>query len=292
MAIPESQLATWSHQGAVITASTTANSIKSALELYRQWPRGISYDVYLQGSYKNDTNIRGDSDVDVIAQLHTPFMSNLTEDQKRSLNHIAADYRWQNFRDDVLTALRLYYGPESVFEGNKSIKVLGNTGRVPADVIPSITYRKYTRVVEDSYIEVMCFWTTRERIMVINYPKLHYSNGVSKMRATSSNYKSVVRIFKNIRSYLTDQNLIQREAAPSYFIECLIYNVEDANFIGDTWQTILLSVLNWFHVQENWSGFICQNGQQNLFGDSIIQWSESQAKTFIQRVITLWNNWR
>lgn len=56
MGIPESQLETWSHQGAVTTARATHESVRNALESYESWPRDVEYEVYLQGSYKNDTN--------------------------------------------------------------------------------------------------------------------------------------------------------------------------------------------------------------------------------------------
>ena len=78
MPIPESQLETWSHQGAVTTAKQTHESIRKALNPHT-WPTGVKYEVYLQGSYKNTTNIRGDSDVDVVAQLNSTFQHDLSE---------------------------------------------------------------------------------------------------------------------------------------------------------------------------------------------------------------------
>jgi tRNA nucleotidyltransferase (CCA-adding enzyme) len=78
MGIPESQLQTWSHQGAVTTAKTTHESIRNALAANTSPIRDKSYEVYLQGSYKNTTNIRGDSDVDVVAQLNSTFQDDLS----------------------------------------------------------------------------------------------------------------------------------------------------------------------------------------------------------------------
>jgi tRNA nucleotidyltransferase (CCA-adding enzyme) len=78
MAIPESQLRTWANRGAITTAKTTTDSVKNALNSYNGWPSGIDFEVYLQGSYKNKTNIRGDSDVDVVAQLNSASYSNLS----------------------------------------------------------------------------------------------------------------------------------------------------------------------------------------------------------------------
>lgn len=292
MAIPETQLETWSHQGAITTASATANSIKGVLERFTQWPQGISFDTYFQGSYKNSTNIRGDSDVDIVAQLRSVFRSNLTEDQKRQLGHIPANYTWQNFKDHVITALTLTYGPEIVLQGNKAIKVVGTAGRLSADVVPTLTYRRYSRVEEYAYVEGICFLTANNGSLVINFPNQHYNNGVAKMANTQNNYKSIVRIFKNIKKFLVEANTITRELAPSYFIECFLYNVPNNNFIGATKHSIIQNILNWLNLNRDWSGFVCQNGIQQLFGADSTQWSETSSRSFIGSVNSLWNNWR
>jgi len=68
MPIPESQLVTWSRQGAITTSKQTHESIRSALAAFK-WPGGVKYEVYLQGSYKNATNIFAESDVDLLVEL-------------------------------------------------------------------------------------------------------------------------------------------------------------------------------------------------------------------------------
>jgi len=60
MAIPEAQLETWSHQGATVTSESTNGSIKTALESSNSKIKNKNTDIYLQGSYKNSTNIRFD----------------------------------------------------------------------------------------------------------------------------------------------------------------------------------------------------------------------------------------
>ena len=57
MAIPESQLSRWSHHGPQEASIRTHQSIRRVLDNH-QWPRGMTYDFYLQGSYRNDTNLR------------------------------------------------------------------------------------------------------------------------------------------------------------------------------------------------------------------------------------------
>jgi len=295
MGIPETQLETWSHQGAVTTAKATHESIRNALDSY-EWPNGVNFEVYLQGSYKNSTNIRGDSDVDIVVQLNSTFQGNTStlSEHEKNLYEAAysnATYSRENFRTDVLKALRAYYGAPAISEGNKSLKVASGSGRLPADVVVCLQYRKYQsfRSINDqSYVEGIVFYTRRENRRVINFPKPHYDNGVQKNATLSTNgwYKPSVRLFKNARSYL---NVIAKDFAPSYFLECLIYNVPDEKF-GSNYQGIFCDVVNWL-AKVDFDNFVCQNEQLLLFGDTPEQWSIDNAKRLTQELIELWNNW-
>src|SRR5215469_942609 len=109
MAIPEAQLNTWANQGATTTSADTYRSVETALTRHT-WPQGMSYDVYLQGSYANATNIRADSDVDVICEFTSQFDSNLTPIGKQQLGLIAGTYPLTRFNSEVLQALVSHYG--------------------------------------------------------------------------------------------------------------------------------------------------------------------------------------
>lgn len=284
MAIPESQLETWSHQGAVTTSKTTADSIRNALNDYDNWPEGVDFEVYLQGSYKNDTNIRGDSDVDVVAQLNSTFYNNLSDEQKQILELSPASYSWSEFRTDVFKALKDYYESILITEGNKSLKIKANNGRLPADVVVCAQYRKYKSVNKYDYVKGgMCFWSRNDNRQIINYPKVHYDNGVSKHQISSKWYKPSVRMFKNIRGYITG------DSTPSYFLECMLYNVPNSNF-GTNYQDTFCNVVNWLN-KADLENFVCQNGQLKLFGLTPEQWNTNQAKEFIKNLISLWKNW-
>jgi len=255
MAIPENQLQTWSHQGAVTSAAQTVASIEQALNSY-SWPDGIQREVYLQGSYKNSTNIRGDSDVDVIVQLNSCFYSNLSEEQKKQRHLDPGKYTFNDFYPLVLQALVDYYGSSLIVEGNKSLKVLGT--KLHADVVPSVQYRKYYNPdMSNSFAEGIVFWTRDTDRRVLNYPKIHYHNGVRKHQKSSNRYKLVVRMFKNIRSYLVDKNIVSESLAPSYFLECLMYNVLDDRFSYNYQQTFC-DVANWLS-NADMTSFSCQN---------------------------------
>jgi hypothetical protein len=286
MVIPESQFDTWSNQGAIATSMRTHESIRNALDDH-DWPVHINFEIYLQGSYKNDTNIRGDSDVDVVVQLKSAFYHNLTEEQCRGLGFGTSSYNWMEFQRDVVDALNDYYGVENVQPGNKAIKV--DTAYLPADVVVCQEYRKYSTLNINDFVEGMKFYVPNEARWVKNYPKIHYNNGVNKNSGTNGWFKPTVRLFKNARTYMINQGQISDGLVPSYFLECLLYNVSSSNY-GTNYQTTFCNIVNCLSAA-NLNTFICQNGQQNLLGDSPEQWSLSSATRFLSALINLWNTW-
>ena len=54
MPIPESTVAQWSHHQANTVPKQAHVAIREALDAYK-WPSEVRYEVFLQGSYKNDT---------------------------------------------------------------------------------------------------------------------------------------------------------------------------------------------------------------------------------------------
>ena len=194
----------------------------------------------------------------------------------------------------MIAALRNYFGYSAVDDtGNKSLKIVGNSNRLPADVVACMQYRRYKRyrsLNDQSYVEGMVFYTLKEGREVINFPKVHYQNGTEKNSRTSSRYKPTIRVFKNARTYLVNQRIISKELAPSYFLQCLLYNVPDGNFTFN-YQDTFCSVVNWLQ-ETNINGFKCQNEQLPLFGDTPEQWSTANARKFLNMLVHLWNNWK
>lgn len=233
MSIPESQLQVWSNQGAMVSSQQTHESIRTALKLY-SWPSEVTYDPYLQGSYKNSTNIRGDSDVDLVVELTSVYYSNLTDEEKSQLKLTKASYTWDDFRNDVIVALTNYYGTSYVdTTGSKSIKVLPNNGRITADVVPAATYKHYEKM--KLIADGITFWTIPGSQQIYNFPKLHYDNGSDKNSYQQTNgwYKPSIRMFKNARTQILELYPNLSGKFPSYFVECLLWNVPITNFSGN-----------------------------------------------------------
>ncbi|MCJ7570794.1 MAG: nucleotidyltransferase, partial [Candidatus Thermoplasmatota archaeon] len=263
-----------------------------------------NFDVYLQGSYINSTNIRGDSDVDLVVQLNDTFrgdVSLLTEPEKTvySSSFSDANYTWETFRSDVLQTLRNYYGIPAITEGNKSLKIIGSSGRLSADVVVCIQYRKFQRfpsINGQQYTEGIAFKTQRDSRWIINFPKSHLSNGEKKNNSfnTSGKYKPTIRFFKNARSYLVNNCVIKQDLAPSYFIESLLYNVPNNHF-ENNYQNTFFNSMKWLinsFKNEEYKKLICQNEQLPLFGESTEQWSITNAIEFMRKLLDLWETWK
>jgi len=296
MGIPESKLQTWSNPGATTTATLTYDSVKAALVAPTSPVRERDFEVYLQGSYRNATNIRGDSDVDIVVQLNSAFRSNYSDVPQEDrpppyANFSAASYGWSDFRNDVVNALRAYYDTNLIVDGNKSVKVTGASGRLNADLVVCVQYRNYKSLQssQDPFAEGITFWATRESRWIVNYPKLHYQKGVDKNSETDGLYKQTIRLFKNARTHLVDSRTIDQFLAPSYFVECLLYNVPADRFAADN-QTDFCNVVNWL-AGASLSSFLCQNEQVLLFGNMSEQWTETKARALQDALVNLWNHW-
>ena len=291
MAIPESRLSNWSHHGPQDAAKRTHEQVRAVLDAYT-WPQGMTYDFYLQGSYRNDTNVRGDSDVDIVIELKSTFhydATSLSEFDRGALRASipSATHSWNDFRRETLKALQSGFRWGSVAQGNKAIKLEADPPRLAADVVVCTEHRKYTSPWE--YEQGITFWALQDKHQVINYPKQHHKNGAAKSARTWDRYKRTVRMYKNARSYLESNGIISASLAPSYFIESLIYNAPDSAF-QHGFQDTYCSIVKWA-ATNSIDGLVCQNGQQYLFGLSPEQWTVRDAREFVSWLATLWNNW-
>lgn len=296
MAISESQLNTWSHQGSIQQSSNTYNSIKNTLEAAGTPYANKNYKVFLQGSYGNDTNIYAESDVDLVIRLDDCFysdLSRLTEEEKvaHKRAHADATYSQADFKRDVLNILADKYGSD-VKDGAKAIAIAANGNRRKADVIVAAQYRRYFKfngTHDQNYVEGICFWnSTGEQIA--NFPKHHSDNLTTNHQASNKWLKPMVRVLKNMRSKCVDEGLLEAGVAPSYYIEGLLYNVPSSRF-GTSYQDCFINAFNWIQKEANKENLLCANEQYYLLRDGYPTcWSKAGGDAFIEAVIKLWND--
>lgn len=234
MAIPENQLKIWAQPGTVQGAKNTHAAIRNALAGH-QWPDDVRYRTYLQGSYRNNTHLRRQSDVDVVVELTSlPVRdgSLLPDAQKRSLKERFPDseYGWRRFRRDVLKAITDRFGESRVREGKKTLKLVMESPEIPVDVVVAVRYLNYTEYSgQRSYkhTEGMGLYLPMESRWTVSYPHLHRRKGVAKEKATNWWFRRTIRMFKNARAQLVEENGLAPATARSYqksacCITCLI----------------------------------------------------------------------
>lgn len=232
-------------------------------------------DTFLQGSYKNSTNVRGDSDVDMGSVTDNFFHYDLSDLPDTPTDNFGVSGRslrkqveesisptsmtFAKYRADVLASLRSEYGHESVVDGNKAITVKGNSYRLNADVLPCTTFRWYYKNWQGgaSYHTGISFFTkSGER--VVNFPHQHFENLSQKDQANSGKVKGCIRILKRIRNELEDVGRWERKRSPSYYLEGLLWNVPDEHFRGG-YTTVFPNVLKYL-----WEDLTAKRGKEEL----------------------------
>ena len=261
-----------------------------------------AFTVYTQGSYKNYTNTRGSSDLDLIVQLRSPWKYDLSElsDAGRERYHnekVEADYGYDDgFRDSVVQALQQFYRENAlkdpISNTGKAIEISGKHNPLPidVDVVAAQEYRIYHSYPEQGdpkYTEGMVFKPRNGTEWWVNFPKEHYKNSNAK----HDNYRETVRMFKRAREEYNEEHLFSLDA-PSYYIECLLYNVPDEILKTTDLTDRFDDALSW--LEENFDAkaetFDQASKMENLFGDENTQWNVNDAEDFITKMRKLFDN--
>jgi hypothetical protein len=294
MAIPEAQLETWSHQGPTAQFTSTYENIRNVL-FDRDSPySNRSFSVFLQGSYKNDTNVYGDSDVDVVIctdSIYYSDTSNLSPEEKQRFdaNFSPAQYTVHDFKNDVLAWLTREY-PNAVTLGNKALYIEGNVSRREADLVVAAEFRRYYSYPAGGpiYETGICFFTP-DGTLIENFPKQHSDHCTTKNQSTNW-FKRTVRTYKNLRNKMIADGDIGDGLAPSYFLEGLLYNVPAAQF-GGTYTQNFDDTLNWL-VAADRSEFLCPNELYYLcHPTSPVTWRAENCAAFLDAAARKRNNW-
>jgi hypothetical protein len=296
MPIPESQLDTWSHQGSIQQSSDTYQTIRRALLADDSGYADQSFDVFLQGSYGNDTNIYAESDVDVVMRLDSIYrhdLDQLSDEEKQAFMAYRepATYSFETFKTAVVAQLQRRFGAAAVSIGNKAIRIKADGSRRSADVVVCYQYRKYKSFrtyKTDDYVAGIIFPTTSGEI--INYPQKHSANLTSQHQASRAMLKPMVRILKNMRSRMVDLAMIKSGVAPSYYLEGMFYNVPPEQYVSTSYGDTFCNGINWL-LKADKKKLVCANRQYTLLGNSTVQWNETDFDASLAALCKLWKEW-
>lgn len=273
-------------------ATATEQRIREAVKNH-DFLKPLSVRVFAKGSYKNNTNVRRHSDIDIAVEytgmIQTDYAdgldfshSGLTPYANSQLSAITMPA----FKQAVGEALSGAFGSRAVDStGNKVFKIRGSDKVFQADVVPCTTYHFYTQpLTPRKGIELILDRPDGRRHF--NYPEQHEINGIAKNNVTGRRYKSVVRILKNVNEHLRVNGI--KEQYPSHMIESLAYNVSNTIYLQNLpWRALVTSALvaifdyvsNVEPTNENerWTEV---NGHKWLFHPQQ-NWTRQQAKNFV-----------
>lgn len=263
-------------------ASAIRNAIKSSDKLR---VRGVS--VFAHGSYRNNTNVRKDSDVDIGILCTDTFFYDLPEGTTpESFGIIPARYHYEQFKNEVEEALVSYFGHVAVKRGNKAFDVHETSYHVEADVAAFFEHRRYqTNGVSLKGVRLQ---TDKENRHVINWPEQHYENGVDKNKQTGTRFKSIVRVLKALSNEMAEQG-IQAGNIPGFLIECLVWNVPNDRFQHYTYTSDVKAALVFLYEHTKTDDPCREWGEvselEYLFRTAQ-KWTREQANAF---TIAAWN---
>ena len=295
MGITERQLETWSHQGSTVQSAATYRSVRSALADKRAPYAARNFEIFLQGSYANDTNVFAESDVDVVICLSSVFYDDITELNESeqatySADWTSAPYTFNQFKKDVAAWLQSVFG-DGVKVGSKAIFIPGDGARRDADVLACVEHHRYTSYrskLDKQYHKGICFWTSSGE-KIVNYPKQHAANCTGKHQSTQNLFKPNVRAFKNVRNAMVDAQYLGDGVAPSYFIEGLLWNVPQAEFSRSYVRTAR-NALSWLNLCDA-SKLVCASDLHWLIRDGAKEcWNDKDYRTFLRSVAEFLGN--
>lgn len=267
----------WSAGPSETEESKISNTLKQIRAAISNDPKLQTKDinVFVQGSYKNNVNVRLDSDVDVGVLSGESFNIGAQNDElsKRiDSMYPRATYQYSEFKSDLENALKKHFGANNVKRGNKAFDIHESSTRVDADVVALIEYRLYSNEIDYSS-GVLLYPDNSKPQKIINWPKQHYDNGVDKNNITGRRFKRVVRIMKKLRNEMAENGNTYLEKVCGFFIECLIWNVPDNILISsdnyyETIRNVIIYIYDELVRKDNYLNWMEVSEMKQLFGSS------------------------
>ncbi len=251
MASLEDRLVSWTGPSSATEQDKQERTERMVKEAVRDHPgcQNCMLSVYTKGSYPNNTNVKADSDVDVAVQCSDVFYWDPADSRAGASTITPYTGSWtpSKLRSEVLSALEAKFPDQVDSSGSTAIKVNSSTARVDADVLPCFDYRYY--FANGGYREGSRAYKT-DGSPITNYPYQQLRNGIAKNYATAMRYKKAVRVLKRIENFMVADSVI--DELPSYFMECLVYNVPNPVLTRTTWVEVIRGILG--HVYEGLQG--------------------------------------
>jgi len=249
MNISEETFTSWS-QGPSETETSKCGNAETAIRKAigaNEKLASMNISVFPQGSYRNRTNIRQDSDVDITVRLNSTIFPEYPPGKSGNDFGLGPPgISFSEYKNLVGEALVDYFGTNHITRGNKAFDIHENTYRIDADVVPAFEHRRYTGNINPNgthhYLSGIAF-DPDSGGRIINWPEQHYENGVARNNATSRTYKRVIRILKRLRNKMQDEKVDEASNIASFLIESLVWNAPLEAFSHDSYTAIMKHVI-------------------------------------------------
>jgi hypothetical protein len=253
----------------------------------------VGFKVYTKGSYANRTNVRLDYDVDIAVECTDFFFWDTTgaaadvrKMAEARTQTYTKDYTTSDFKNDVERALVAYYGQSAVTRGNLAMRVREAKTTLPADVVPCFEYHGVYGV--DAYGNPVYHKGTRlypdEGDYIHNWSAQQLECGNAKNDVTKRRYKRMVRALKRLENFLVTQGVM--EQLPSFFMECLVYNVPNEYFNRDTYvadmRGVIATIFNATQTEDLCKQWVEVSERKYLFHPSQ-GWNRGQAHSLASK---------
>lgn len=248
---------------------------------------GLGLIVEPKGSWANNTNVSSDSDMDIKVEFtrrvfQGPVDGMAVWDLYMQNGNYSGRWTPEEFRRELGIALK---GASSIVDDSHNVafyvpSVPGS--RPDTDVVPCFTYL-YEPFGGASQRGTVVF--TKEGKHIVNWSQQQLINGRAKNNRTGRRYKFAVRALKSVENDLAAMGVIKD--LPSYFMECLIYNVPDDVLKAASFDMALMGALQHLKGQFGfwtWNGgpdtMVEPNGIKKLFGAKQ-KWTKDDARKLL-----------
>lgn len=171
--------------------------------------------IFVCGSYANDTNVGARSGIDIAVVEEEGFP--------------ARQPGAKTFREDVEACLREKFG-SNVERKGKSLLVHGELGCINIMVGRRVLEdRRGLSGIGNVPADGLVFYGEDGEKRVY-FPERHIANGRTKEAETNRNYRRMVRIMKEMRVLMEEQNCPSAREISSFELESLLWNLPDALF--------------------------------------------------------------
>jgi len=251
--------------------------------------------TYIQGSYLNNVYVGQNTKLEVVVELtragdevYDELEYFMDKSPRKRAVRIKPAYPLQRFKLDLYNKLSDLFNSNRVTTCNQAITIEKNlTLPVTIEVTPAFSFKRANDEGED--VPCVLVWEEFSGDYTISYPHLHTTNLSLKDGKTDGNTKKVIRLFKNMRDYMINEQVFPAGAAPGYFIDCLVYNVPDILLKGSDMRGVLLKVFNYLN-NKNINEMLCVHEQFPMFGSNFDQWDIKHARFFVSSLIYTYKN--